>query len=410
MSFAKLPAWMTTPVGIVSIIGALVFAIEYVILRAARDLLRPSFPFDISHRTWELVDALILTLLVAPLSYVLVRKMRERDLRVKKAVLDSENRYRSVVEQSIVGVTMIQHGRCTYANQAMTNMLGLHRPEDLVGQEAISMVADRDRPKLTKIMRQRNHANSGRVQFTCALIRANGTMVEAEVNTVVTSQDGVPTMIAVLRDITERLRAEEAANRHVMELEAAFMSAVQLATDLTELRDPYTHGHARRVGEISAAIGAELGLDTRMQQGLQVAGNLHDIGKIGIPLNILCTQEKLTDQEWELIRRHPQTGYDILKSINLPWPIAETAQQHHERMDGSGYPQRLSGEDIILEARIVMVADVVESMSHSRPYRPGMGIAKALAEIEQGSGTRFDSAVVTACLRLFRENGYAIPP
>jgi HD-GYP domain-containing protein (c-di-GMP phosphodiesterase class II) len=187
------------------------------------------------------------------------------------------------------------------------------------------------------------------------------------------------------------------------------MSTVEVATTLSEMRDPYTAGHERRVAQIAVAIGAELGFDARRQEGLQVAGHLHDIGKITIPSEILSKPGKLSAIEFQLVQGHAQASYDVLKGVEFPWPVAQIALQHHERMDGSGYPQGLKGEAILLEARIMAVADVVEAMSWHRPYRPGLGIEAALAEIECGRGSAYDPVVADACLKLFREKGYAIP-
>jgi HD-GYP domain-containing protein (c-di-GMP phosphodiesterase class II) len=178
---------------------------------------------------------------------------------------------------------------------------------------------------------------------------------------------------------------------------------------LSELRDPYAAGHERRVAEIAVAIGAELGFDARRQEGLRVAGYLHDIGKITVPTEILSKPGKLSAVEFELIQGHSRASYDILKNVEFPWPVAEVALQHHERVDGSGYPQGLKGEAMLLEARILAVADTVEAMSSHRPYRPELGIDAALAEVERGRGTVYDANVADACLQLFREKGYTIP-
>ena len=205
----------------------------------------------------------------------------------------------------------------------------------------------------------------------------------------------------------EILKAQ--VDERTAELNIAFMSTVEVATTLSEMRDPYTAGHERRVAKIAAAIGAELGLDERQQEGLRVAGCLHDVGKITIPSEILSKPGKLSAPEFALVRQHAQASYDILKNVKFPWPVAQVALQHHERMDGSGYPQGLKGEAILLEARIMSVADVVEAMSSHRPYRPGLGIDKALAEIERGRGTAYDSQAADACLRLFREKNFQLP-
>ncbi len=186
------------------------------------------------------------------------------------------------------------------------------------------------------------------------------------------------------------------------------MSTVEVATTLVEMRDPYTSGHESRVADIAVAIGTELGFDAHRLQGLRVAGLLHDVGKVSIPSEILSKPKGLTPIERELLRGHAAAGYDVLRRAKLPWPVAEVAHQHHERIDGSGYPGGLKGEAILLEARIMAVADVVEAMASHRPYRPGRGIDAALAEIERGRGTEYDSSVADACLRLFREKGYRL--
>jgi HD-GYP domain-containing protein (c-di-GMP phosphodiesterase class II) len=232
------------------------------------------------------------------------------------------------------------------------------------------------------------------------LISAHGTLGQ---------QNGRPMLIGVLLDITEQRRAEQQIKLHVAQLEAAFMQTVEVATTLSEIRDPYTAGHERRVAEIAVAIGAELGFDARRQQGLRIAGDLHDVGKMSIPSEILSKPGKLTAVELLMIKGHPQIGYEILRNVEFPWPVAQVALQHHERMDGSGYPHGLKGEEILLEARIMSVADVVEAMSSHRPYRAGLGIDKALTEIERGRGTAYDPVVVGACLRLFREKRYELP-
>ena len=193
------------------------------------------------------------------------------------------------------------------------------------------------------------------------------------------------------------------------ELHESLLNTVRVAMILSELRDPYTAGHERRVAEICVAICAELGFEKHRQEGMRVAGYLHDIGKIQIPAEILSMPRALTKIEYSLICEHSQSGYNVLKSVRFPWPIAEIVLQHHERMDGSGYPNKLKGESIIFEARILAVADTVEAMASHRPYRAALGIEKALIEIEQGRGKLFDTAVVDACLKLFREKEFKIP-
>ena len=171
-----------------------------------------------------------------------------------------------------------------------------------------------------------------------------------------------------------------------------------------DARDPYTAGHQKRVAQLAIEIARSLGLGKTQVSSIRMAGILHDLGKIAIPAEILSKPSMLSDIEFRLIKTHPQVGYDILKNINFPTPVARIVHQHHERMDGSGYPLGLAGDDILPEARILMVADVVEAMFSHRPYRPGLGMDKALAEIKKNRGKFYDPDVVDACLKTMAEN------
>jgi len=191
-------------------------------------------------------------------------------------------------------------------------------------------------------------------------------------------------------------------------LRASLQGTVEVVGKVLETRDPYTAGHGSRVARIAQAIAGEMDLGNMQVEGIYFGALMHDIGKIAIPSEILAKPSRLGEIEYDIIKGHPVTGYEILQKVNFPWPVADVAHQHHEHMDGSGYPQGLKGEEICLEARIVAVADVVEAMSSDRPYRTGRGIEAALKEIECGSGTIYDEATVQACLRLFRECGFTV--
>jgi len=207
----------------------------------------------------------------------------------------------------------------------------------------------------------------------------------------------------IARDITERKRAARKIEDLLNQVVMAFSSAM-------ELRDPYTAGHQRRVTELALAIAQEMGLSGEQLKGLQVASLLHDIGKgLFVPAEILSKPGQLTVWEMALIKIHPQAGYEVLKKVDFPWPVAEIVHQHHERLDGSGYPQGLKDKDILLEAKIIAVADVVEAMSSHRPYRPSLGTEKALEEIEAQKGVLYDPQVVEACLRVFAR-GFSFSP
>jgi putative nucleotidyltransferase with HDIG domain len=173
-----------------------------------------------------------------------------------------------------------------------------------------------------------------------------------------------------------------------------------------EIRDPYTAGHQQRVAKLAVALGREIGLSENQLKGLEVAGTLHDIGKIYVPAEILSKPGKLRKNEFNIIKDHAEVGYDLLKTIEFPWPVAQMVLQHHERLDGSGYPNGMTGDNIMIEARIMGVADVVEAMATHRPYRPAMNIEKALLELIQRKGTLYDAAVVDACVRLVSDKGF----
>jgi putative nucleotidyltransferase with HDIG domain len=181
---------------------------------------------------------------------------------------------------------------------------------------------------------------------------------------------------------------------------------IQVISRAVEMRDPYTAGHQKRVADLARAIATEMGMSADRKDFVRIAGTIHDIGKISVPAEILSKTNALTDLEFSLIKEHAQAGYDILKDIEFPWPVAEVILQHHERMDGSGYPKGLKGEDILLEARIIAVADVVESMDSHRPYRHALGIDATLAEIAENRGILYDTETVNVCLKLFNEKSY----
>jgi len=189
-------------------------------------------------------------------------------------------------------------------------------------------------------------------------------------------------------------------------LRKAVSTTIQVMISAVEARDPYTAGHQRRVADLARAIATEMGLPQDTIEGIRMAGSIHDIGKLSIPAEILSKPTKLSENEFSLIKEHARKGYEMLKDVESPWPLAEIVYQHHERMDGSGYPRNLKGDEILMEARIMAVADVVEAMASHRPYRPALGIDAALKEIEDNRGILYDADVVDVCLRLFREKGF----
>jgi len=212
--------------------------------------------------------------------------------------------------------------------------------------------------------------------------------------------------VLIFRDISARKSAERELQESWEKLHQALEGTIQAMALTIEIRDPYTAGHQRRVSKLSCAIAQELGMSEFQIEGLRVAGDIHDIGKIYVPAEILSNPGQITAIEYGIIKTHPQVGYDILKTIKFPWPVAQIVLQHHERLDGSGYPLGLTGDLILKEARILTVADIVEAMSSHRPYRPARGIEMALAEVTQNKGRFYDPDAVDACVRLFRESRF----
>jgi PAS domain S-box-containing protein len=231
-------------------------------------------------------------------------------------------------------------------------------------------------------------------------------MVQAFANQAAIAIENAQLYEETQRELAERKRAEEKLRRSYVELRRALEGTVNVLTSAIEIRDPYTAGHQRRVTNLACAIATEMGLSEEQIEGLRMAGLIHDVGKINVPADILSKPGRLSDLEYGLIKAHPQVGYDILKGVDFPWPVAEMVLQHHERMDGSGYPQGLSGEEIMLEARVLAVADVVAAIASHRPYRPALGIEKALEEISMNRGVLYEPEVVDVCLRLFIEKRF----
>ncbi len=210
-------------------------------------------------------------------------------------------------------------------------------------------------------------------------------------------------VVLAFRDITRQKETEEELIESYDRLKQAMEGTVQAMAYTIETRDPYTAGHQRRVTQLACALAEKMGLPTDVQEGVRMAGDLHDIGKIYVPAEILSKPGKLSEAEYNIIKTHSQVGHDILKTIEFPWPIADIVLQHHERMNGTGYPAGLKGKDILLEARILAVADVIEAMATHRPYRPALSIEEALAEISENKGKLYDPEVVEACLKIFEE-------
>ncbi|MBM4053491.1 MAG: PAS domain S-box protein [Planctomycetes bacterium] len=212
--------------------------------------------------------------------------------------------------------------------------------------------------------------------------------------------------VSVIRDITPRKLADALLKKSADTLQKSYGGMISALSHMAEARDPYTAGHQLRVAELARSIAVEMGFPSEQTDGIFLGGLIHDIGKICVPAEILSKPGKLSDIEFKIIQNHPQVGFDILKEITFPWPIAQIIQQHHERLDGSGYPNNLSNSEIIPEAKVIGVADTVEAVASHRPYRPSLGIENALEIIANGRESAFDTDIVNTCIKLFNEKQY----
>jgi PAS domain S-box-containing protein/putative nucleotidyltransferase with HDIG domain len=296
-------------------------------------------------------------------------------------------------------------GRCLYSNEAAL-MLGSGR--HVQGQRPLALKEIVLLPGMEK-QRIQEIINYGELRFEVAEGRSDGTANMVEIHSrSVQLQPGKTLVISSARDVTERKKIEEELRLSSEKLARAMEGTIQSMALTSETRDPYTAGHQHRVAKLACAIAKEMGLPDDTVEGIRVSGTLHDIGKIFVPAEILSKPGKLRPNEINLLKDHADVGYELLRNIEFPWPVAEIVYQHHERLDGSGYPRGLKDHEIMPEARIMAVADVVEAMASHRPYRPAFTIDKAMLEILQKRGVLYDEKAVDACMRLFNEKHYKL--
>jgi len=308
---------------------------------------------------------------------------------IEEGLLSSEREKALLLDAMVEPVFFLDRNlRVLWSNRAAGDSLGLTFGQ-LVGSQFGELWAGANQPNLPV-----NEAwQTGRPQER-EIVSRDGRVWFLRVYPVQGEDGEVTGLLAALLDVTRRKRAEEELQRSLGKLQSAFEGVVQAMGMAMEMKDLYTSGHQQRVAQLACALAEELGLSEHRIEGLRVAGLLHDLGKISVAAEILSKPGKINEYEFALIKAHPQIGCDILKGIEFPWPVAQIILQHHERLDGSGYPAGLLEEDILLEAKILGVADVVEAMSSHRPYRPAIGVAEALEEISRNKGTLYDPEVV----------------
>ncbi|MBN1364895.1 MAG: PAS domain S-box protein [Syntrophaceae bacterium] len=320
-----------------------------------------------------------------------------------------EEKYRNILENMQEGYFEINlAGNYIYFNDSLCRVHGYPR-EELMG---MSYRQYTDQVTAEKLFQAFNRVyKTGKplpeIDFQITTKDGNKRCIDASISLLEDSSGKPIGFRGVIRDITERKQGEE-LQRTFDSLRKAVGATVQVLVSALEFRDPYTAGHQSRVADLARAIAEEMGLPQSTIEGTHMAGVVHDIGKLSIPTEILTKPTRLTNIEFSLIQEHANSGYEMLKNVESPWPLAEIVLQHHERMNGSGYPRKLKGDEILLEARIMAVADVVEAMASHRPYRPALGIEAALEEIEKNKGLLYDDVVSDICLKLFREKGYQL--
>ncbi len=320
----------------------------------------------------------------------------------------SEEQFRSVAESAADAIIIgDDEGKIVFWNEAAQDIFG-YAAEEVIGRSIAILMPERFRKTFSErieLQRKTGAVSTAKKRVVRPGLRKDGNEFPAEISYAGWKVGDKKFYAAVIRDITERIAAEEVLRESYERLQRTMEGIIEALEAAIELRDPYTAGHQLRVAKLAVAIAEEMGIPADQISGLRYACLVHDIGKLAVPAEILSKPSSLTDTEFALIKLHPQQAYDILKEIDFPWPVADIVLQHHERLDGSGYPQGLKGDEIMLEARILAVADIVEAISSHRPYRPALGIEVALSEIKEKRGTLYDPEVVDACVSVF-EKGF----
>jgi PAS domain S-box-containing protein/putative nucleotidyltransferase with HDIG domain len=327
------------------------------------------------------------------------RKKTEEKLR------ESEEKFKSISASAQDAILMMDHrGRVSYWNRAAERIFG-YAAEEALGKDIHEWLAPESFravsfEQLKRFKETGRGSALGRI-IELEAVRKDGIRIPIELSLSAVKLQGEWHAIGVVRDISEHRKAKKQLEETLQRLQKSFDAIIQAVSLTIDMRDPYTSDHQRRVAELAPVIAAEMNLSADQIESIRIASLIHDMGKFAVPAEILSKPGRLDEAELQLIREHPKTGFDILSKIDLPGTIAQIVYQHHERMNGTGYPRGLAGQDILPEARVLAVAEVVEAMTSHRPYRPALGIERALQEITRAKGTLFDPDVVEACLRVF---------
>ncbi|MBN1473296.1 MAG: HD-GYP domain-containing protein, partial [Syntrophaceae bacterium] len=320
----------------------------------------------------------------------------------ENALRDSEEKYREMIDFLPIAIFEINAGGGLVSfNKFSMDLFGYSQEEYNKNMNALQFFASGEENKFAENMKKVIGGTSIPGQEYLFLRKDASTFPGLIYASTIIKENKIIGVRGAIIDITERKQNFE-------KIRTALDATVRAMAATVETRDPYTAGHQQRVSHLAQAIAAEMKLDDEQIEGIRIAGLIHDIGKIAVPAEILTKPGKLTPLEYNLVKIHPQTGYDILKDIDFPWPVADTVFQHHERLDGSGYPLGIKGASIIIPARVLAVADVVEAIASHRPYRPARGIEAAIEEIYKNSAILYDKDAVNACIKLLKEKGYKL--
>ena len=328
--------------------------------------------------------------------------------KAEEKLQQSEEKYRTILEDIHEGYFEIDlAGNFTFFNDHVCKVMG-YTCEELLGMNNRRHTDKNELRRVFEVFSKVYKTGEPTREFVWQIIRKNGAKryIEGSISLLKDSSGKPKGFRGIVHDITERKQTEEKLQETLANLKKAVSTTIQVLVSALESRDPYTAGHQSRCADLACTIAREMGLDQDKIEGIRLAGSIHDIGKLSIPSEILTKPAKLTNLEYSLVQEHPMSGFETLKDIESPWPLAEIVYQHHERINGTGYPEKLKGKDILIESRILAVADVVEAIASHRPYRPSLGIKAALEEIETNRGILYDAAVTDACLKLFREKIY----